>query len=725
MRYLSILILCVHLFSNTLAQSPRNSDLSFATIPSTSNTVESGGSPDKKLKANTAQARKKIVALFNLFKDYEIIVDTASMRSAFSDLFKDEPTTPSTIQSSEMTAAEFTAYLDKTGKLLTTKLEKLNSKELKNDQYWEELARVQRALSILQSAYCLSGKERAGSYVFSKDVDGYDIICFPLDSLRSNSRYGTIDNYKEGFARIRKDQVYGYLNYCGDEFITCQYQLAEPFNFGKALVKKVDWYFLDSKGEESNTLENIVDAKAMSKGVSLAKFTNGKFALIDNNFDVTQTPISEYYDAIEPFFKKEIFKVRNGKKVGLVNFDGSVRLDINYDKIEPSKQLPKVYVLRLDDAIGLIDSVGTIKFKPSFTTIGEFNRFGLAQATSKEGGVLLINGKTMQATKIYENISAFNGYGLATIRTNEKLYGIVDSALNIIIEPSYSEIKTFNKYGLAAVLKANQWGFINPKGQEVLPTKYTEVGEYNNFGMVVVRSTLPNCAKGNCIVDALMDEKGKEIIPFGIEAGSENIKYFVTDTLISNHYVAIIQTSNGNSGYRIIDRRGNRVVNKSPYEAIAPHDQYKMFSFRDMNTKLWGLMDTTGRVWAKPIYKEIKKPKEDYYPAQNDKGKWGYIDKKGKPQIPFEYEDVKSYRAGYAVVSQGKDKWGLINKFNAKIVPCSFRSINVVSGSNKFEILDSKDNLFIVNENGDCEKNCEIFEAIRRAANGNEAEVKK
>lgn len=725
MRYLSILILCVHLFSTTQAQSPRNSDLSFAAVLAPFTEKNTNGDPDKKLKANTAQARKKIVALFNLFKDYEVIVDTASMRSAFSDLFKEESSTTVSTAPSEMTAVDFTAYLDKTGKLLTNKLDKISSTELKNDQYWEDLSRVHRALSILQSAYCLAGKERAGSYVVSKDADGYDIICFPLDSLRTNSRYGTIDNYKEGFARIRKDQVYGYLNYCGDEFITCQYQLAESFNHGKALVKKVDWYFLDSKGEESNTLENIVDAKAMSKGISLAKFTNGKFALIDNNYDVSQTPISEYYDAIEPFFKKEIFRVRNGKKFGLINFDGSVKLDINYDKIEPSKQLSKVYLLRLEDAIGIIDSVGNIKFKPSFTAIGDFNRYGLAQAISKDGGVLLINGKTMQATKNYESISNFNKYGLATIRTNEKLNGLIDSTLKIVIEPTYSEIRAFNKYGLAAVSKANHWGFINPLGQEIIPSKYSEVGEYNNYGMVVVRSTLPNCTKGQCLVDAVIDEKGKDIIPVSLEPGAENIRYYVTDTLISYHYVAIVQNTSGNSGFRMIDKRGNKIVNKVAYEAIAPHDQYKMFSFRDMNSKLWGLMDTTGRVWAKPIYKEIKKPKEDYYPTQNEKGKWGYIDKKGKPQIPFEYEDVKSYRAGYAVVSQGKDKWGLINKFNAKVVPCSFKSINVISGSNKFEILDNKDNIFVVNENGDCEKNCEIFEAIRRAANGNEGEIKK
>ncbi len=723
MRYILTTFLCVQVLISTYAQSPRFSDVAFVTAPSYSAKSENGGEPDKKLRANSAQARKKIVGLFNLFKDYEVIVDTAAMRTAFTDLMKDEPTVAATIQNTEMNAADFTSYLDKTQKLLASKLEKMEKETIRTESFWQEKNRVQRALSILQSAYCLAGKERAGSFVFSKDVDGYDIICFPLDSLRSNPRYGAVDNYKEGFARIRKDQVYGYLNYCGDEFITCQYQVADAFNYGKALVKKVDWYFLDIKGEESNTLENITDAKALTRGISLAKFTNGKYALIDNNFDVTQTPISEYYDAIEPFYRKEIFKVRTGKKVGLINIDGSVKLDINYDKIEPSKQLAKVFVLRLEEGMGLLDSLGNVKFKPTFISIGDFNKYGLAIATSKES-VQLINGKTMEASKPYDNITAFNRFGLANIRNKEKQVGLIDSTMKVVLQPSYTDIGKFNKYGLASASKsATQWGFINPTGTEVIPTKYAAVGEFNAYGMVAVREANPTCNKGECLIDAVLDAKGKTIIAASTEASFANTRYFVTDTLISNRYVALVQTTNSTSGYRLIDKKDNKVINKFPYDAIAPHDQYFLFAFRD--DAKWGLMDTTGRVVAKPIYKEIRKPKEEYYPALNDKGKWGYIDKRGKPQIPFEYDDVKSFRASYAIVSQGKDKWGLINRFNAKVVPCAFKSVTVITTSDKYEIVDTKDNVFIVNEKGDCERNCEVFENVRRAANAGEMEVKK
>ena len=116
MRYLLTLILCVQLLFNTYAQTSRISDITFVAPQNASSKIDEGGSPDKKLKANAAQARKKIVGLFNLFKDYEIIVDTAAMRSAFTDLMKDEPSTSSSTAqvSNEMSAAEFSSYLDKT-----------------------------------------------------------------------------------------------------------------------------------------------------------------------------------------------------------------------------------------------------------------------------------------------------------------------------------------------------------------------------------------------------------------------------------------------------------------------------------------------------------------------------------------------------------------------------------------------------------------------------------
>jgi hypothetical protein len=97
-------------------------------------------------------------------------------------------------------------------------------------------------------------------------------------------------------ARIKKDQVWGFVNLCGEEYIPAQYEDAEPFNLGKALVKKYNWFFVDNNGVESDIFENVVSAKALSNGFSLVKIASGKYSIIDNSFDKTGTFLSPFYD---------------------------------------------------------------------------------------------------------------------------------------------------------------------------------------------------------------------------------------------------------------------------------------------------------------------------------------------------------------------------------------------------------------------------------------------
>ena len=71
------------------------------------------------------------------------------------------------------------------------------------------------------SAQCFSNKND-GRFIKMKNLEGEEIISFPIESFKGNSRYGLVENYHQGFARIKKDQVFGFLNYCGDETIPYQ-----------------------------------------------------------------------------------------------------------------------------------------------------------------------------------------------------------------------------------------------------------------------------------------------------------------------------------------------------------------------------------------------------------------------------------------------------------------------------------------------------------------------
>jgi len=562
--------------------------------------------------------------------------------------------------------------------------------------------------ALINSSGCLAANKR-GILVKMKDYDGHEILAFPLDSLRSNSRYGFVENYHEGIARIVKDQVYGYINVCGNKIGPFQYEKAEPFNKGKALVKKVDWYFMDANGNKSVPLANVSDAKALTKGYSLVTFKTGKQALIDNQYGETKRTISASYDAIEPFYKTEIFKVREGNQYGLIDLSGTVKLAVGYDKIEPSNY-PNLYSIESDNKMGLMDGNWSIVAKPVFDSIKNLNSMGVC--TVKQGnGYRLLNVKTHKSSTVFDGISEFNAFGVAVIKDGPNIYGLIDSSMKVILEPSYYSIGSFNETGIAGACKSpNHCGFINSNGKEVFPANFAEISPFNKFGLTVVSEIISDCTSGNCKSHSVYGKNGKVIIP----GNSDTLmNYRLTNNLHADRYIVVTALNRDRPvGFHLIDVETNRLLNQAPYEMISSYDINGIF--RISSTNLWGLMDTVGNVILPCIYKDIKKVSEGFYAAKNAGDRFGFIDKNGDIQIPFEYEDVKLFKGGLAIVSKGKNKWGLINRFNAKIIPCEFKSINIVGGNYEFH---DDSNAYMVDANGECLKNCQKFEEIRKRAN--------
>jgi WG containing repeat len=652
------------------------------------------------------EARRRFKMLFNIYRDFSITIDTISQsQEVILSQLNEEAKTPN-----------FGDYLAKMTTILTKKADKIvpNNRESR-----AERSHYLAGLNTLKSAKCLESDNQQKSFIRTRDMDNNALMAFELDVLRHSNRYGQVENYREGFARIRKDQVYGFLNLCGDEVIICQYERAEPFNLGQALVKRVDWLFVDGEGNESEPLENVVEAKALKQGVSLVRLANGKQALIDNNYATSKVSLSQYYDAIDSFYKKEIFKVRNGKKIGLIGLDGKTLFDAIYDNIEPTN-LSHVFRMYQNGSVGLLDTTWVTKAAPQYDLIGDFNSYGIAKVKNKIG-TSFINAHTFKMSKFYKNTNDFNEFGVATISNEANLYGLIDTNLAIIVAPKYASIGFFNDLGLApACYPDGKCGFIKYDGKEQIKANYESVSNFNAFGLAVARTMVEDCGGKNtpCKVDVIIDRNGNTIVPVTDEATTKKWRYQLTDSLHSERFIVVKildENTENVSGYMLIQKENLQLVTTTAYRTIMPMDI--LGNIRVEVKGKWGMIDSTGKTLSKPLYQDIKRVNESHYATQNDKGKWGFLNKKGKPQIPFEYEEVRSYRFGYAPVSQGRGKWGLINHFNAKIVPCAFRSVVLNEAETKFQITDEDNTVFILNEKGECETNCPKLEQLRAKAN--------
>jgi hypothetical protein len=682
-------------------------------LASANSPTSSGSSSSLPTVQTPEQARKDMILVLPKLRQAPATNDETR-----TNLFSEANVTSKGVSTNGNSTLEYKLFLDKTTGFLTQQFD-----ALKNAKYMQadiERNRLQSAMATVKSAGCFAGDNvKTQSYGVTKTMEGFEVVAFPLDSLRRNSRYGMVENYKNGYARIRKDQVYGYVNLCGEEFITPQYEKGEPFNAGKAIVKRVDWFFVNTEGEESEAMANISEAKALTNGVTLLRLSNLKQVFIDNNFDQSKAYLSQLYDGIEPFYKSSIYKIRQGKKVGLMGLDGKEILSAVYDDIDTTNT-EGVYKVVQTNLIGLMDTAWKIQVPIMIQSMSAFNRYGLSVLTTDKG-VAVMSRKGFRLSTMYASVGEFSENGLASIRTADNLVGVMDKNMDVVVAPKYTSIGSFNGNGLAAAcLPGNKCGYINTEGKEVIKMNYEGVTDFNKFGLAVVKTRVTDCGKSGvpCVADIVIDQEGNVIVPVTGESVEQNYRYYLTDSLFSDNF--IILDGNGKIGNfkMLINRTSFKLITVSPYEAISPLDILGNFRVRDNG--LWGIIDSTGKVLAKPIFKEMIRQAEEYYAAKNDKDKWGFLNRKGKAQIPFEYDEVQSYRGGFATVSKGKGKWGIINKFNGKIAPCAFKTISINEKTADYEMRDAENLLILMDKEGNCKTNCPKLEAYRAQANKDE-----
>jgi WG containing repeat len=287
-----------------------------------------------------------------------------------------------TASSQDFSREEFEKYRLKLKVAYNNKLQEFIGKSDENVDLYMQKVSLEIFNSKSESAGCLNNLLQR-NLVPTQDADGQEIVAYDLAEYRNNLRYKLVDNYYQGFARICKDKKYGFVNICGKEAIEAIYEYAEPFNSGKAAVQKdQDWYFVNTEGYETEEpLKDISEIKALKNGISIAKFKNGRYALINNDYDRKAKPLSAYFDEIAAI-GGDFVKVRVGKIFGVMRIDGVIIIEPTYNDIV-SYWEGLFGVKAENNKIGYINQKGKVKITFDYSEI-KTSPNGLAIAT-KDG----------------------------------------------------------------------------------------------------------------------------------------------------------------------------------------------------------------------------------------------------------------------------------------------------------------------------------------------------
>jgi hypothetical protein len=219
----------------------------------------------------------------------------------------------------------------------------------------------------------------------------------------------------------------------------------------------------------------------------------------------------------------------------------------------------------------------------------------------------------------------------------DSLLGYIDNNGNILIEPKYKEAMIFYE-GLAYVSNGKKFGFINIKGDTVIPFIYDDVflGFSNGLSDVTINDSC-----------GYIDKSGKVVIPFIYETCYP----FLSD-------IASVETFSGET----------LIINKKGETCAYDIERYKSKRLWALNTYPGSFTTETGqgRINMKgdtivpPAY-DVTGNLSDHMYIVKSKGKWGAYNDKGKLIVEPKFDEIRHYNEGLANFKLNK-KWGFVDK---------------------------------------------------------------
>ena len=337
------------------------------------------------------------------------------------------------------------------------------------------------------------------------------------------------------------------------------------------------------------------------------------------------------------WYEDNVLRVQKDGKWGVINYDGKVLLNTEYDSIESVQGIKNALLIEKEGKYGVADNEGKIILDPIYTgvtNLGKDNRSGYI------------------------------------VKNDEGLYGIVDASKNVILENKYEEIEKVYGNDLYVVSQNGKQKVVNKDGQDVLTegfdqitnilkTKdsgviYTSNGKYGIMTLteeIKIEAQYDNLveAKANVFIATKDNKRGiididnQEKVPFDYNT--------ITYNEIGDIYVAEDENYNSqvmNNQFEVKQTGILIEINTdSGYFVLRQNDEYKYYNFKfeeknkkdiltnhtlylDKKDNQYGYVDKDGNVVIEYMYDDATEQNEYGFAAVKKDGKWGAINNKGE-----------------------------------------------------------------------------------------------
>lgn len=446
------------------------------------------------------------------------------------------------------------------------------------------------------------------------------------------------------------------------------------------------------------------ESSVQTKTVALRYFpvyTNGKWGVIDSSGNIIINPEYDEYIVI-PDNTKGIFvctintdyenntfdtKIINEKNEELFTDYDLVEAIENYDESNNLWYQSSILRVSRDGKYGIIDTNGNVLVNPEYDSITSLKGVDNSFLTEKDGKVGIIdNVGSIIIDNQYEEIEPISdkyeeGY---IVKDENGNCGVINFTKTVAVDVEYDDVK--NVYGNGKyyiVEENNDWKIIDTDGNSYLDGKYDDIISVDGENAIVENN-------GNYGVVQIQD--GNEII---------DINYDSITYASGNNYIV-----ENNSKYGVINTEGNNLVDfqysnlvyreaANIYEAI--NDDYTS-DLLDSNLEVKLSSVIVSEVNEEKGYIKVRENDEyNYYNfrfeakssseilntntiflSRNEEGKYGFVDKNGNVVVNYIYDEAKEQNDyGYASVKSG-GLWGAVDSLGQIAVSPSYTLENNV-----------------------------------------------
>lgn len=442
-----------------------------------------------------------------------------------------------------------------------------------------------------------------------------------IKKLLSNVKLTKEVSTVETFFPVYESEKWGVIDHTGKWIVNNTYdEMVVVPDQNKDLF--ICTYDVDYEKEEYRT-------KVLNKSGSEILTNYKKIEAIENS------------DGKDIWYENNVLKFEQDGKYGLIDFNGKLILNPEYDNIYALEGIQKNIIIEKNGQKGLVNtSMGEVIIQPQYTEISTL-------------------------TETYEN-----GYIVAQ---NGK-YGIISADAKMVLEPIYDQIKNVTSNGNYAVVEAGKVKLINSNGETKLDSGFDDIHEINGENITVISNGLYGVVK--------LD--GTNVIPNEYEdltyiyganyIAKKNGLYGIIsttgDTLVDFSYTSMeyiktadfVQAEKENYKTDLIDRNFKVVLKdiiiselnlEDGYLRIREGEEYQYYNFK----------------FEKKTNKEVLATNTLFLVKEN--GKYGYENKNGDRIVDCIYDDAKEQnRFGYCAIKKD-GVWGALKSDGTVVVPPS------------------------------------------------------